>query len=383
MSGRLDWLIVGGGIHGTHLSHLLTSARGVPRDRVRVIDREAAPLAAFFRCVDATGMRYLRSPGVHHLDLHPYALLQFGATRRRLGGFVAPYSRPTTTLFRAHCDHVIARHRLDDLRDRAEVLELRSCAGGFALETSAGRLEARRVVLALGAGDRLARPAWAAARPEDLHVFDPGFRRGELRPGEQVAIIGGGISAAQLALAAVRIGARPLVLARHPLREHGFDSDPGWLGPKAMAGFDTRPHADRRRLVDAARHRGSMPVELARAVRRAVRARALRWLQGEVEHVERGEHGAVLTVAGAAHAVDRIVLATGFERRRPGGAWLDAAVEVMGLACAACGYPIVNRALEWAPGLHVTGALAELELGPTARNIAGARAAGERLAGVA
>jgi hypothetical protein len=35
--------------------------------------------------------------------------------------------------------------------------------------------------------------------------------------------------------------------------------------------------------------------------------------------------------------------------------------------------------LEWADGLLVSGALAELELGPIARNIAGARAAGERL----
>jgi hypothetical protein len=33
-------------------------------------------------------------------------------------------------------------------------------------------------------------------------------------------------------------------------------------------------------------------------------------------------------------------------------------------------------------GLYVTGALAELELGPVARNIAGARHAGERLAAV-
>jgi hypothetical protein len=50
-----------------------------------------------------------------------------------------------------------------------------------------------------------------------------------------------------------------------------------------------------------------------------------------------------------------------------------------GLPCAGCGYPLVSPRLEWASGLFVTGPLAELELGPTARNIAGARAAGERL----
>jgi hypothetical protein len=40
---------------------------------------------------------------------------------------------------------------------------------------------------------------------------------------------------------------------------------------------------------------------------------------------------------------------------------------------------VLAPTLEWAPGLYVTGQLAELELGPTARNIGGARLAAERL----
>jgi hypothetical protein len=51
----------------------------------------------------------------------------------------------------------------------------------------------------------------------------------------------------------------------------------------------------------------------------------------------------------------------------------------MELPFAPCGYPVVNRYLAWGRGLFVTGALAELELGPVARNISGARRAGERL----
>ncbi|XYI00028.1 hypothetical protein ACMHYB_09830 [Sorangium sp. So ce1128] len=73
-----------------------------------------------------------------------------------------------------------------------------------------------------------------------------------------------------------------------------------------------------------------------------------------------------------------------FEARRPGGRLVDdAALDRLGLRCAACGYPIVSARLEWGPGLFVSGPLAELELGPTARNIAGARAAAERLLAVA
>jgi hypothetical protein len=36
--------------------------------------------------------------------------------------------------------------------------------------------------------------------------------------------------------------------------------------------------------------------------------------------------------------------------------------------------------LQWGPGLFVMGPLAELELGPTARNITGARAGAARIA---
>ncbi|MBC8070742.1 MAG: hypothetical protein IAG13_20610 [Deltaproteobacteria bacterium] len=82
-------------------------------------------------------------------------------------------------------------------------------------------------------------------------------------------------------------------------------------------------------------------------------------------------------------AVDHIMLATGFHRDRPGGTLVDDAIETLGLPCAACGFPILRDTLEWRPGFHASGALAELELGPIARNIAGARAAGERLARVA
>jgi hypothetical protein len=46
---------------------------------------------------------------------------------------------------------------------------------------------------------------------------------------------------------------------------------------------------------------------------------------------------------------------------------------------AARGYPIVDKALRWHPRIHVTGPLAELELGPAARNIVGARMTAERL----
>ena len=64
---------------------------------------------------------------------------------------------------------------------------------------------------------------------------------------------------------------------------------------------------------------------------------------------------------------------------RPGGAFVDSLITSGSLPCAACGYPVVDSALRWHRRVYVTGPLAELELGPVARNIAGARRAGDRL----
>jgi hypothetical protein len=101
---------------------------------------------------------------------------------------------------------------------------------------------------------------------------------------------------------------------------------------------------------------------------------------GEPAALTAADDGVRLSLAnGDTVAASHAVLATGFDQARPGGTCVDHAIADLGLPTAPCGYPLVSRALEWRPHLFVTGPLAELELGPTARNIAGARAAGKRL----
>jgi hypothetical protein len=79
------------------------------------------------------------------------------------------------------------------------------------------------------------------------------------------------------------------------------------------------------------------------------------------------------------HKAGTILLATGFQPGLPGKEWLTPMIEKYELHCAECGYPIVSQSLRWGPNLYVTGALAELEIGPIARNISGARQAAERI----
>ena len=380
----LDWLIVGGGIHGVHLAARLIGQAGVAAERLRIVDPAERLLARWRACTSTTGMSHLRSASVQHLDLEPWSLQRFAGKRkvRQRGLFVPPYERPALKLFDAHCDQVIETFGLADLhlRDRALTCEL--ACDGVQVTTSEGQaLEADNVLLAIGAGEQPEWPDWALRdHPRVQHIFDPCFA-GLPCSGETVAVIGGGISAAQTALRLRDEGHQVHLVSRHPLREHQFDSDPGWLGARYMTGFQReRDLGQRRSMITRARHRGSVSPEVHRALRHAIAGDEIRWLEGDVEAITPGCETVHLQLScGAAPEVERVLLATGFAPRRPGGAMLDALVDSASLPCADCGYPIVDAALRWHPRVYVTGPLAELELGPASRNIAGARRAGDRL----
>jgi len=387
----LDWLIVGGGIHGVHLGSRLVR-RGVPTEGIRIVDPAPRLLHQWHRCVEATGMTYLRSPVVHHLDGDPYALKRFaetwtGATRPL---FRPPYDRPSVELFAAHAAHVIERDGLADVhvQDRVEGVEL-SCDAAEVRLASGTTVRAERVVLAIGASEQPHHPAWA----RDLvdapvhHVFGADGTGALDAPPDSVAIVGGGITAAQVALRLADGQRNVYLLMRHAPRAHVFDSDPGWIGPKHMRAFLATPdHDARRRTIQRARHRGSIPPRQLRRLKGAIDRGDVTAVQATVQRATPTEQGLHLDLGDAALpevTVDAVFLATGFEARRPGGAWVDALRDGHELPCAACGYPIVDRALRWHPRVFVTGPLAELELGPVSRNIVGARRASERMMAIA
>lgn len=383
----LDWLIIGGGPHGVHLALALTVRGGTPPARLRILDPHATLLARWEACTASTGMAFLRSTVVHHLALDPHDLWQFAKRRgRQMGQFLGPYHRPAMELFQEHSRMVIAEYGLDHLHLRARATGLHRIAGGWRVETDEGALAARRVLLALSVGEQLRWPPWAAALRDAgaavEHLFAPGFQRDRGAPVGQTAVIGGGISAAQVAVALARAWPGSVtLLMRHEPRIAAFDSPAGWVGPKNLRRFHAEPCMVRRRaMIAAAREPGSMPEDVARALRRAERWGLLTVRRAEVRRAEYTPDGTIeLRLPGEQLRAERLILATGFETHRPGAPWLDAAIGAYELPLAPCGYPQVDPTLGWAPGLYVTGALAELELGPVARNIVGARHAAARL----
>ncbi|MEM6296516.1 MAG: FAD/NAD(P)-binding protein, partial [Myxococcota bacterium] len=384
----LRWLIIGGGPQGVHIAAALQAGASVAPNELRIVDPGDSLLEVWNQRAATVGMSHLRSPAVHHVDADPWSLHRFAESWTpddAVSPFAGPYARPSTTLFAAHASAVIEARGLDALHVRASATALRPMSGalGWTVELDDGEaLTARRVVLALGSGGTQRIPAWARPHLEDpaawvQHVFDPGFDLDARRHFRRVAIIGGGISAAQLAVRLAGQGRMVSVVSPHRLRRAQFDSDSQWLGPAKMRAFSKeRDMARRRAMIEGARRPGTMTKEVHRALRAQVAKGRVRLVEDTVRGVFALPNARVLGLRRPLE-VDAVVLATGFEGQ-PGAPFLAGLCPEQ-FPRARCGTPCVDAHLEWGHGLHVAGALAELQLGPVARNIAGGRRAAERL----
>lgn len=381
-----EWLIIGAGIHGTHLALHLTQRGGVKPADIRVLDPYPAPLEVWNRVTRAVGMEFMRSPIVHNLhwdqgSLGVYSRINQGSPMTR---FIPPFGRPSLALFNAHAAHLISKFDLKALLIQGRATNITRTAGGWRVETDRGSLDTRRVVLAIGLSEQPFWPDWAQnfkGSAAVRHVFSPDFDREALPDWRHAVVVGGGITAAQLALSLVERSPGTVTLVRrHNERIYDFDSDVGWMNATNLRGFaQVDDYDERRRIIRQARHRGSIPGDVRAALTAAVAAGALNLMHGAVESFA-GNPALTLNLCDKQTiAADLVILGTGYAQSRPGGNLVTDAIATYGLPLAGCGYPIVSTTLEWAPGLYVSGPLAELEIGPASRNIIGARMAGQRL----
>jgi thioredoxin reductase len=382
----IEWLIVGGGIHGTYISNVLTALVGISPDDIRILDPHGSLLSMWRHNTENCGMKFLRSPATHNIDLGIMSIHQFSKTDRGrpYSEFIPPYFRPSLDLFNRHCIHVIETRRLDDMRIQGRAVSLRRLGSAVAVETEAFSLKSRNIVLAIGLGEQPCWPDWAIGLRNDgariFHLFDPSFFRRELKDLSHTVVVGGGISALQTALKlATENRGRITLVSRHPPRLSVYDFDPCWIGPKCLNPFYEHSHVRRRQIVDTARIRGSVPPEVYDAFQNAIQSGRLNVATTRKIDANLDSGGILLKLDSNQLRADQVILATGFLSTRPGGAFIRQAVAEFHLRCNPCGYPVIDKDLRWHDRIHVMGPLAELQLGPCARNIVGARNAGRLL----
>ena len=210
----------------------------------------------------------------------------------------------------------------------------------------------------------------------------------------RLVVVGGGLSAAQLAVHAVHAGWShvTLLVRSAALEVRPFDISAEWMArhfscefsPLERAFYQAEPEG-RRALLAAARRGGSVTPAVARLLRELERRGGLRVALGvEADGVRwTGAEWEVRLAAPAAEATvkaDAVWLATGNH--------LDAAsVDALRTVRAARptpevgGLPVLTPTLRWVEGmeLYVCGALSAMQIGPDAFNLAGAGAGAARV----
>ncbi|KGP91794.1 hypothetical protein N780_15570 [Pontibacillus chungwhensis BH030062] len=378
------WIVIGGGIHGSTVASHLLHHGAVTHEEMAIIDPYDGPIENWKRLTNKIGMKHLRSPSVHHLHPDPYHLKKFARTQQYSAGFKGRYQRPLLHMFNHHCEQWFNEVNLQRSWKKGEVESLNKKDGAWHVHLNTGEcFQSKNIVLAIGVTNKPHWPGWIM----ELKTSDPSgiyhiFEEPTLLAKGKTAIIGGGMTAAHTAIQLAKQGDEVITLIkRHPFRLHDFDSDPGWLGPKYLAGYENIDcNKERRSQIQKARYKGSLTRDLHVEVKALIRRGKLNVITDEVSCVNRRERSLLLQMKGGSEVkVSSIVLATGVDKGIPGEEWLSKTIRKHELYCAPCGFPVVDDTLKWDEGLYVTGALAELRVGPASRNIAGARKASERI----
>jgi len=388
-------VIAGAGPHGLATAvHLLTAAPSL-RSRLMVVDPAGEWLGDWRDQFARLEIANLRSPAVHHPS--PRAEMLLGHTKaHRLPTSGLPYGLPTTTAFERFCHDLIEQHELESLITPGTVEDVDTtevhdgnCRLNLTLESGGQRstLATERLVIASNPS-RVNVPDWAANLE---HGVVEAAANVDLRLSGDVStahivIVGAGLTAAHLACGVARRGAQVTMVCRGRLSERPFDTDPGWLGPKELDGYDAINDAHTRlSIARAARGGGTVPPWMFDELRSLAATGAISILEhAEVMEVSlprdpRRRRFVIATANGEVRkiSVDQCWLATG---TTPTMTELPALARLEGLIPAIDGLPIPNADLSVGVlPIHVTGRLATIELGPAAGNLWGARQCARRI----
>lgn len=391
----IDLAIVGAGPHAlTLLTHLLQKKKSM-QGRFLVFDPSGTWMSQWNHQFAAFEIPHLRSPAVHQPDPNPHALRTFAD--RRFNELFPPYDLPGTRLFQDFCQDLIRRWQLETCVYPAQVQHIeplnQTRYSRFCLKLSNGQtIVARRVVVANGGGQPHF-PEWVQQIPKNypanrlLHSHQIDLRKLHLR-GERVLMIGGGLTSGHLAIGAIQRGAQVSLMARRSIYEKLFDADPGWLGPKYLKDFWAEPNWNIRwQMIQQARNGGSMTPAVLTQLRRWERDGRMTFYEHcQVSEAKwAGDRWQVCCDHSAIHdcireqGFDRIWFATGSQLDATQHPLLKPMLNTHPVELAN-GLPVLDDCLRWQGcELFLMGGLAALRVGPTARNLSGARAASDRI----
>ena len=391
--------IIGGGIHGVSIAIRLLRDVPAAAKSLAIVDQHPQPLTQWRCKTERQGMKFLRSPAVHHITPDALGVVEYAERHNRTNELAPPYSQPSTQLFWDFCKSALVELREHQVYSQFDVAKLRwdKGAGRFPfrlISTNSEGFRSSCVVLAIGVSDDCAYvPSefvqWQHRYPDQiLHAseFTVGCEdKRDDKGSQKIVIVGGGLTAGTLAKSLSERGHNVALMARKRLKTEQFDFPPVWLGPKALAEFASETDFQRRyETIQQNRGEGSITPDIMEALLNAptvdiypeTRVHNITTVD-ECLPVQRLR---VETTRGVMTNVSRIILATGyrFNLRRYG--FLTELLTRYQVPLV-CGHPRLDADLQLHPieNLFGSGTIAQLQVGPASGNIAGANLAYERL----
>lgn len=382
--------IIGGGIHG--ISIALRLLRDIPTAsrNIAIVDRHPEPLAQWRLKTERQGMKFLRSPAVHHVTSDPLGIVEYAEQHNRNDELIPPYSQPSTTLFWDYCNDALAELTHHHIYHQFEVAKLRWDEGTgkypFRLiSTDNIGFRSGCVILAIGSDDCAYIPSefteWQRQYPERIIHSSQFSVNSQQLSGDigKIVIVGGGLTAGTLAKCLSEKGHRVVLIARKQLKTEQFDFLPIWLGPKALSEFANETDFQRRyQTIQENRGEGSITPEVMETLENNSNINI--YPETHICNIVSAQGLQVETIRGTIANVSRIILATGykFNLRRYG--FMEELIRQHQIPLV-CGFPKLDDNLEFYPikNLFGSGAVAQLQIGPASGNIAGANLAYERI----
>lgn len=282
-------------------------------------------------------MQFLRSNQLFHLDCNLKSL----TLQERSQGRVT--ARPTLQGFNQHsdqiCEEFVSRHY------RSSAISVMPWNPYRIVCENGEEVYGNQVFLCLGNNQHSTNPR---------HIFCPDFTPPDVT--RQIAVIGGGISAAHLLIKYQAMTQHQILwYCRSRVRMSKFDAAPKWASKNEIASFQTLPLVERQRILSTNRFDGSIPPDLMASLE-SLSSR------GKIREVASLEN----------FPEEQRIYATGFDRRASHPLLTELANRYV-LPMDNEGRPDITPSLEWLSNLFVLGQFGELMLGPLGRNIAGAK----------
>ncbi|SEU09467.1 FAD/NAD(P)-binding protein, partial [Natrinema hispanicum] len=271
--------IVGGGVHGVHLAVRLLQADLIDVCELQILDPTGL-LESFRRKCRQCGMVEFRSPFVHHVGTDPFSLRDFARERGRedeLRSTTVGAERPTASLFFDHAEWLCDQYGIESTLLDARATDIKNNQGNVEIETTQGCISSQWCLLAVGHGRSFTYPEWArelVSTEPVTHVWEPTFDPNTIDETSTVGIVGGGITAAQLATMLTQPGRDIVLFARSPFRVETLEASTDWMHFSGITEkLHSRPPASRAReeLVAEARYDGTMPPYVFRRLQRALK----------------------------------------------------------------------------------------------------------------